>query len=105
MTENQEELEIKVRQMMQIGSCLAPVWSPDGQQLAFIWNVSGLPQLWTVASAGGWPTQLTALPDPVVDLDWSPDGNWLTFAVAPAGGMNQQIYLIRPDGSGLHLVS
>ncbi len=26
---------------------------------------------------------------------------WLAFSVAPGGGMNEQIYLVRPDGTGL----
>jgi dipeptidyl aminopeptidase/acylaminoacyl peptidase len=32
---------------------------------------------------------------------WSPDGKWLGFLLAPGGGMNQQVYVIRPDGTGL----
>ncbi len=44
---------------------------------------------------------VTALEDPVGAVEWSPDGAWLAIAVAPGGGMNQQVYLVRPDGTGL----
>ena len=30
-------------------------WSPDGKQVAFITNISGRNNLWTVAAESGWP--------------------------------------------------
>ena len=45
---------------------------------------------------------MTALDDQLTSVAWSPGGDWLAFALAPGGGMNQQIYVIRPDGTGLH---
>ena len=44
---------------------------------------------------------MTALDDPVSSVEWSPSGDWLAISVAPGGGMNGQIYLVRPDGTGL----
>ena len=44
---------------------------------------------------------MTALDDPVSSVEWSPSGDWLAISVAPGGGMNGQIYLARPDGTGL----
>src|SRR5205807_5811763 len=34
-------------------------WSPDGKQVAFISNMSGRNNIWTVPAEGGWPLQLT----------------------------------------------
>ena len=59
------------------------------------------PQIFTVATAGGWPEQVTSFEDPVGGVSWSPEGSWLAFSLAPGGGMNQQVYLARPDGSGV----
>ena len=59
------------------------------------------PQIWSVAVDGGWPVQLTALDDPVGFVTWSPDGKWLAFSLAPGGGMNSQVFLVRPDGTGM----
>src|SRR4030095_3588358 len=42
-----------------------------------------------------------ALDDPVGFVSWSPDGAWLAFNVAPGGGFTEQIYVVRPDGTGL----
>ena len=61
---------------------------------------SGSPQVWTMALDGAAPVQRTRLADPVQDVYWSPAGGWLAYDVAPGGGLNTQIYVMRPDGSG-----
>lgn len=100
-----DDLETAVTRMAKIGSCWSPSFSPDGLRLAFVSDLTGLPQVWTVASAGGWPDLVTALDDQVQSVSWSPDGAWLAFSLAPGGGMNAQVYLVRPDGSGLRRLS
>jgi dipeptidyl aminopeptidase/acylaminoacyl peptidase len=100
-----DDLETTVRLMTKIGSCGSPSLSPDGKRIAFTSNLTGFSQLWTVPTEGGWPTLLTAFDDPVGSVGWSPDGKWLALSVAPGGGMNQQIYLIRPDGTGLRRIT
>ncbi|MDB5078559.1 MAG: hypothetical protein JWP00_483 [Chloroflexi bacterium] len=102
---NLSDLETRLKLMARVGSCSSPSFSPDGQQLAFVSNLSGVPQAWTIPVTGGWPSMVTSLEDPVTDLAWSPTGDKLALLVAPGGGMNQQIYLIRPDGTGLQLVT
>jgi dipeptidyl aminopeptidase/acylaminoacyl peptidase len=87
--------------LARIGISTSPSFSPDGKRLAFVSNLSGIPQVWTVPTAGGFPELVTALEDPVGGVSWSPDGKWLAFNVAPGGGLNEQIYIARPDGSGL----
>jgi Tol biopolymer transport system component len=40
---------------MSIGDCSYPTFSPDGKTLAFVSNMSGTEQLWSVPLTGGWP--------------------------------------------------
>lgn len=96
-----DELETSVTRMAKIRSCTSPSFSPDSQRLAFISNLNGIPQVWTVATEGGWPELVTALDDQIQSVAWSPDGEWLAFNLAPGGGMNQQVYVVRPDGSAM----
>src|SRR5262245_6234865 len=84
-----------------VGAASSPSLSPDGKRVAFVSNLSGLPQVWIVPTTGGWPELVTSLEDPVSGVEWSPDGAWLAFGLAPGGGMNTQVYLVHPDGSGL----
>ncbi len=96
-----DELERSVALMAKIGSATSPSFSPDGRTIAYVTNLGGLPQVWTVDAAGGYPQLVTAFDDPVGFVEWSPDGVWLAFTVAPGGGMNEQVYIVRPDGTGL----
>ena len=42
----------------------------------------------------------------VVDLfEASPPAGGIALAVAPGGGLNEQIYIVRPDGSGLKRIT
>lgn len=96
-----DELTKAVTLMARIGRCGSPTFSADGKILAFVCDMSGVPQVWSAPTEGGWPTLVTALDDPVSSVEWSPSGNWLAISVAPGGGMNSQIYLVHPDGTGL----
>src|SRR5687767_12810041 len=91
--------EASIAAMAKVGGCWSPAFSSDGQTLAFLSDLSGTPQIWTVPVQGGWPQMVTALSDQIGIVRWS--GDWLAFSLAPGGGMNRQIYIIHPDGTGL----
>jgi dipeptidyl aminopeptidase/acylaminoacyl peptidase len=95
------DLDRVVTLMARIGQSSSPSFSPDGKPIAFVSNMSGMPQIWTMSADGGFPSLVTASDDPVGFVRWSPDGAWLAFNVAPGGGFNEQIYIVRPDGTGL----
>lgn len=96
-----DSLTTTVTLMARVGRCGSPQFSPDGKTLAFISNMSGVPQVWTVPVEGGWPRQITAFDDAVDSIAWSPTSDWLAISVAPGGGMNSQIYFAHSDGTGL----
>jgi dipeptidyl aminopeptidase/acylaminoacyl peptidase len=100
-----KQLELSVARLAKIGACWSPSFSPDGQQIAFVSDLNGIPQVWTVPAEGGWPTLVTALDDPISAVNWSPDDRWLAFNLAPGGGMNRQVYLICSDGTDLRLLT
>lgn len=95
------DLKTHVTRMAKIGSCSSPSFSLDGVRLAFLSDLNGTPQVWIAPIQGEWPELVTSLDDQVQEVSWSPDGTWLAFSLAPGGGMNRQIYLVHPDGTGL----
>jgi len=99
------DLEREVELMAKIGSCGSPSFSPDGQSIAFISDLSGIPQVWIVPAEGGFPRSVTALDDQIGGVAWSPAGDLLAFTLAPGGGMNTQVYVVRPDGTGMRRIT
>lgn len=59
------------------GNESAPRWSPDGQQLAFISDRGGSPQVHLLQRDGGEARALTALPMDASNPRWMPDGKHL----------------------------
>lgn len=93
-------LAAKIEAIARLNSASSPSLSPDGTQLAYLSNASGSPQVWVRDLSGGTSRQLTNLSDPVQTVAWSPKGDLIAYAVAPGGGLNVQIWVMKPDGSG-----
>ena len=100
-TSTEDDLEREVGLLAKVGYCVGPSFSANGERVAFVSDLSGVPQAWTVAVEGGWPERVSALDDQVVGLEWSPRGDRIALVVAPGGGLNTQVYVVRPNGSDL----
>lgn len=57
----------------------SPMWSPDGQTIAFISDRSGKDQLYLISVDGGEARQLTHISTGVSSPLWSPDGSFIVF--------------------------
>jgi dipeptidyl aminopeptidase/acylaminoacyl peptidase len=57
----------------------SPVWSPDGNTVAFVSNRGGSQQIWTIQIDGGEAQQLTKLQLEIDNLRWSPTGRHIAF--------------------------
>jgi dipeptidyl aminopeptidase/acylaminoacyl peptidase len=99
------QLASEVARMARIGSATSASFSPDGQWVSFISNMSGVPQAWIVPAQGGYPRMVTNGDDPVVGAQWSPASDWLAVVIAPGGGLNSQVYVVKPDGTGMKLLT
>jgi dipeptidyl aminopeptidase/acylaminoacyl peptidase len=78
----------------------SPTLSPDGRRTAYISDRGGRPQVWI------HPGSLVETgPSPVTAVRWSPGGDWLACEIAPGGAPRHEVWLVRPDGSGLRQVA
>jgi Tol biopolymer transport system component len=97
-------------------SCCGPAsWSPDGTHVAFAGlslDATGLrdelKSAVYVATADG--SDVAAITEPGAFTEtaaWSPDGEWIVFnkKSGPVGVKGSDLYLVHPDGSGLHPIT
>jgi tricorn protease len=56
-----------------------PVFSPDGDTIAFAGEYEGNLDVYVVPASGGVPRRLTYHPDPDVPVGWTPDGKAVIF--------------------------
>ena len=92
-----DDLERSVALMAKIGSATSPSFSPDGKTLAFVSNLGGLPQVWTVDAAGGYPAARHRLRRSG-GLRGVVAGRRLARVHARSGRRNERAGLSRPPG-------
>jgi Tol biopolymer transport system component len=84
-----------------------PVFSPDGRRIAFGRRTqdADIPEVAIYVMNRDGTHQRQVVPETLglAHHDWSPDGRWIAFQIAPevpGGG----VMAVRPDGSGLHVI-
>ncbi len=92
----------------QTGQVQTPSLDPSDREMAYLSDSGGHGNLWVMALGNGTRRQITFEKDPnaVMGLPiWSPDGKLITFATSRASNDSRGVgyWLVRPDGSGLHL--
>ncbi len=113
---------LTIEQLIDIRHPSHPIWSPDGRQVAFLWDRADVVNLYVAnADGSGQPRALTSFKDgKVSDMFWSKDGQALYFPhegdlwqVAAAGGEPKAVWTTRspevefalsPDGTRLAFV-
>ncbi|MGB8643973.1 MAG: FlgD immunoglobulin-like domain containing protein, partial [Anaerolineae bacterium] len=86
----------------------SPAVSPDGSQVAFISDRSGLPRVWVMraddyAEKAKSAKPLTNGSAPEADPAWSPDGTLLAYVSTVNDA--PQVWVAAPDGSGAHALT
>lgn len=76
-----------------------PTPSPDGARVAFLCDITGVPQVWSVPIDGGWPDQLTYFSERVSTIEYSPTGKHLLFGMDVGGNERQGLYSLAPGGT------
>lgn len=88
-----------IERYLNIRAASSPTLDARGERVAFLMNVTGTAQVWSLPAAGGWPEQLTFYTDRVDFVRWSPDGTGLLFGKARGGDENAQLYWMSTDGA------
>lgn len=79
---------------------VSPSVSPDGSSIIFVSNRSGNPQIYLSDREGFGVRRLTFEGNYNTSPAWSPTGDRIVYA-SMIGGRNNQIFIMKPDGSGV----
>jgi dipeptidyl aminopeptidase/acylaminoacyl peptidase len=83
---------------LKVRGAWGPSWSSDGLRLSFLTEITGVPQVWEVASrAPSWPEQLTFYEERVSGAWYSPEEDRLLFGMDAGGNERSQLFLLQ-DG-------
>lgn len=102
------------RQLIRVPGTLCCIsWSPDSQWIAYVSDRDGDYEIYIIRPDASEELQLTN--NMLSDLGpaWSPDGQWIAFVselvenncLVPRCTVPSEIFVIRPDGSGLMRVT
>ena len=78
-----------------------PIFSPDGQRIAFAANYSGNTDVYMISVEGGQPQRLTWHPGDDLPVDWAHDGSAVAFVSTRETdhGRSGQLFHVGFDGS------
>jgi serine/threonine-protein kinase len=69
-----------------VGRSIAPVWTPDGEQITYASTANGPDNLYSIRADGaGSPELVVASPSNLVPGVWTPDAHHLLYYVTPGG--------------------
>ncbi len=79
-------------------------FSPDGSQLSFLTDVTGVAEVWSVSvdmrpSSSAWPTQITFRGERSMSAAFAPKSNMLLITGDVGGNERTQHYLVSADGA------
>jgi dipeptidyl aminopeptidase/acylaminoacyl peptidase len=94
-----------IRRFAQIRAATDPSISPDGRRIAFLTNITGQNQVWTVASDGGWPDQVTWGEARATLAVYSPVATELVIARDRDGNEREQLWRVPESGDGEQLLT
>jgi TolB protein len=77
-----------------------PVWSPRGDRIAFIRQIAGDYEVFSIRPDAQDLRRLTNLPGNEAHLAWSPDGQRLLFSSTRMGFKDEVLYTLAPQSFG-----
>jgi len=75
-----------------------PSYAPDGRRIAFVADITGVPQIFAVPPTGGWPQQLSFTQERVGSVHFSPSADEMVVVTDVGGDERLQLWLVSSGG-------
>ncbi|MER3399089.1 MAG: S9 family peptidase [Chloroflexota bacterium] len=82
-----------IRRFLAVRSAYLPTFSSNGQIMAYITDISGVPELWALRLGEPFPDQVSYFGERVGLAKYAPQGDHLVFAMDAGGNERWQLYL------------
>lgn len=82
-----------IQKYLNIRSAHSPSWGPN--ELTFLTDTTGVPQVWSLSEPREWPEQRTFHDERVRFVDWSTESGELIYGMDRGGNERTQFYLLR----------
>ncbi|CAA9577408.1 MAG: hypothetical protein AVDCRST_MAG49-4397 [uncultured Thermomicrobiales bacterium] len=102
MRDGQQDGRLDPTPYFAVPAATTPAWLSGGR-LAFLWDRSGVPQVWLREPGTAEPRQLTDFPDRIGTLAATPGGDRLLFGMDRGGDERHQLWSVavdQPAGDG-----
>ncbi|EMA49699.1 S9 family peptidase [Halococcus thailandensis] len=86
-----------IERYLNVRSAYGASFSPAGD-LAFLFDATGTPQVWSLSEPGRWPDQRTFSDERVTTASFSPEREELIFGMDEGGNERAQLFRLAPDG-------
>lgn len=86
--------EFDIERYLNVRNASRGTFGPDGEQLAFLLDTTGVTQLWSLEEPRGWPEQRTFYEERVTFADFSPTRDEIAFGMDEGGNERVQLFLI-----------
>jgi dipeptidyl aminopeptidase/acylaminoacyl peptidase len=97
-----EDVAYDLRRYLSVKSAYSPAFSPDDKRIAYLSDLTGLPQVWMVGSSGdASPQQITIEDERVAFLSYAPRSDRIAFGMDKGGSERFQIYMIEGEGASM----
>lgn len=94
-----EQMAYSLKRYLSIKSAYSPEFSPDGQRLAYLSDVTGVPQIWMTGLSGSLsPQQMTLEDERIGFLSFAPKSERIAFGIDSGGSERFQIRML--EGAG-----
>ena len=101
-----QELRHGVRRYLSIKSAYSPQFSPDGKVIAYLSDLTGVPQIWMIGvDEEPWPQQISPGLERIGFISYASKTDVIAYATDSGGNERFQIHLLADRGERLGLVT
>jgi dipeptidyl aminopeptidase/acylaminoacyl peptidase len=81
-----------IERYLNVRSAHSASFGPNGDRLGFLFDPTGVPQVWSLTDPGGWPEQHTVFEERVTFVSWSPERTEFVFGMDEGGNERAQLH-------------